>query len=381
MCVLYSKVIKFTFDGFYCSVRVLGVVSVGRNKRTLPVKDLKVGMIVTKEYITDGKVLIGQGYPITEWALKKLREKYFFSKIEVYYEEDDTGFERGIKKVKTVAEIEKIFTELSFDVEKIFEDMETLKISKIEEIRNFAKRIQSELESVSSVIKNIVLYGSGSDTIYRHGVNVAALSTILGRWLDLNEDELDLLTLSAVLHDFGKVKVNTGILDKPGPLTDKEFKEIKTHPVIGYNYVKEIPYLDRSVIYGILMHHEKLDGLGYPLGLRGDMIHPFARIIAVADVFDAVNSNRRYKKSKGPFEALEIVKKDSYGKLDYEYCNVFLSHVVNYYMGENVLLNDGRICKIIQVDINDLRRPLMLDNSDFIDLKKQKDLYIERLVL
>ena len=129
------------------------------------------------------------------------------------------------------------------------------------------------------------------------------------------------------------------------------------------------------------MHHERLDGSGYPLGLKDNQIHQFARIIAIADVFDAINSDRLYKKSRGPFEALEIIKKESLGRLDYEYCNVFINHVINYYMGENVLLNNGKTCKIVQIDANDLTRPLLLDDSGFIDLKKSKDLYIEKLVL
>jgi HD-GYP domain-containing protein (c-di-GMP phosphodiesterase class II) len=266
-------------------------------------------------------------------------------------------------------------------VEKILENMDSLRVSGIEEVRRFAAKIQAELQSASSVIKNIVLYGSGSDTIYRHGVNVTALSTILGKWVGLNGAQLNLLTYAAILHDFGKIKVDKRILDKPGALTTKEFNEIKAHPTIGYNYIKEIPFLDKAVSYGVLMHHERTDGSGYPLGLKEDKIHQFAKIIAIADVFDAVNSNRVYKKSKGPFEALEIIKKESLGKLDYEYCNIFLNHVVNYYMGENVMLNTKKICKIIQVDVNNLARPFLLDDTGFIDLKQRKDLVIEKLVL
>ncbi|WP_163195051.1 HD-GYP domain-containing protein [Clostridium thermarum] len=351
-------------------------------KKKLYVYDLVPGMVVANDIKSNGKVLIGKGVTVTEYAIKKLKEHYIFNKIEVYYEEDDEETENSEReKTKTVEQIEERFNELTFDVEKVLENVDNLRISGIDEVRRFAAKIQGELKSTSSVVKNIVLYGSGSDTIYRHGVNVTALSTILGKWIGLSGSQLNLLTYAAILHDIGKTKIDKNILDKPDRLTSKEYNEVKMHPTIGYNLIKEVPFLDISVCYGVLMHHERCDGSGYPLGLTGDKIHQFAKIIAIADVFDAVNSDRGYKKSKGPFEALEIIKKESLGRLDYEYCNVFLNHVVNYYMGENVMLNTKKICKIIQVDVNDLARPLLLDDTGFIDLKQHKDLVVEKLVL
>ena len=166
------------------------------------------------------------------------------------------------------------------------------------EIREFSQKIQNELKPSSIVIKNIVLYGSGSDVIYRHGVNVAALSALLGKWIGLEKSQLNLLVYSAILHDFGKTKIDRDVLKKEAPLTKNEFNMIKTHANLGYKIIKEISFLDKAVSYGVLMHHERVDGSGYPLGLKGEAIHPFAKIIAIADVFDAINSDRGYKKKK-----------------------------------------------------------------------------------
>ena len=129
------------------------------------------------------------------------------------------------------------------------------------------------------------------------------------------------------------------------------------------------------------MHHERVDGSGYPLGLKGSAIHKFAKIIAIADVFDAINSNRGFKKKKLPFEALQIVKTESFGKLDYKYSKIFLEHIVNYYTGEVVLLNTNEKCKIIQMNVNNLAKPLILKDREFIDLEKEKDLYIKEMLL
>jgi HD-GYP domain-containing protein (c-di-GMP phosphodiesterase class II) len=350
--------------------------------KLLNVRELKPGMIIDRDIISDGKVLVAKGVTITDLVLSKFKEHYIINKIQVICEEDEVkNEEKQEVKQKSVEEIEEVFVEFSSNVEDIFENIQNIKVSGIEEVREFSRKIQKEFSYTSSVVKNIVLYGSGRDTIYRHCVNVAALSSILGKWIGLAEKEINLLIYSAILHDFGKTKISHNILNKIDPLLVKEMKEIKSHPVIGYNLVKEIPFLDKAVSYGVLMHHERMDGSGYPLGVKAEGIHQFAKIIAIADVFDAINSDRVFKKSKGPFEALEIIQKESLGKLDYEYCKVFLSHIVNYYMGESVLLNDNRICKIIQIDVNDIARPLLLDDSGFLDLKKEKNLFVEKLVL
>ncbi|MDF2882385.1 MAG: family phosphohydrolase [Clostridiaceae bacterium] len=360
---------------------LMGVVKMEKNKRYISVSELKEGMALSREIFMDGKVLIGKGVPLSETIINKLKSKYAFSRVEIYYDDIEGSMESDNNiKPKTVEEIEQSFNELSYNVESIFQNIQNIQATGIKEVREFALSIQTELQHTSSVIKNIVLYGSGIDTIYRHSVNVAALSAILAKWIGLSNEQINLLSYSAILHDFGKTKIDNRILDKEGPLTKKEFEIIKSHPVIAYDFIKKIPFLDKSVSYGALMHHEKLDGSGYPLGISGSKIHQFAKIIAIADVFDAVNSDRVYKKSKGPFEALEIIQKESIGKLDYGYCEIFIKHVVNYYMGENVLLNNKKVCKIIQVDVNNLERPLLLDENSFLDLKQNKDLYIEKLV-
>ncbi|MDD7795457.1 HD-GYP domain-containing protein [Clostridium sp. 'White wine YQ'] len=350
-------------------------------KKSFLVEDLKPGMIAAKEIRAEGKVLIAKGFPITESVLHRLKEKYILTKIEVYSEDDAVLMNTTLEKQKTVKQIDEEFNRFSENIKYIFKNVFNVKISGIDEVRKFAKEIQDELDSTSAIIKNIVLYGSGDDAIYRHCVNVAALSCILGKWLELGEKDNNLLTYSAILHDFGKTKLKEDILYKVDPLTTKEFSEIKNHTVLAYNSVRGVPYLDSSVSLGILMHHERMDGSGYPFGIRDEQIHDFAKIIAIADVFDAINSDRVHKKKRRPFEALEIIKEESKGKLHYEFCNVFLSNIVNYYTGEKVLLSNGEECKIIQIDINDIARPLLFSKDGFLDLKKEKDIYIEQLLV
>jgi HD-GYP domain-containing protein (c-di-GMP phosphodiesterase class II) len=137
--------------------------------------------------------------------------------------------------------------------------------------------------------------------------------------------------------------------------------------------------MDPSIVKTVLMHHERADGSGYPLQAKEDKIPMYAKIIAIADTFDNVNSNRYSKEFRGPFDALKVIKDESLTKLDCNYSNVFLNHMVNYYIGEDAVLNDGRSCRVIQVQMNDLGRPLLLDDNGFIDLKQEKNLYVEKL--
>jgi putative nucleotidyltransferase with HDIG domain len=319
---------------------------------------------------------------MTEQIIKKIKKLYLIENVEVYDKKvEKKQVNAEAKKREESKKMEAEFKEISSKLQKTFRQLANNNETAMDEIREFSQKIQNELKPSSIVIKNIVLHGSGEDSIYRHGVNVAALSALLGIWVGLEDAKINLLVYSAILHDVGKTKVNRDVLEKETSLTKNEFNLIKTHTNVGYNLVKEITFLDKSVSYGVLMHHERLDGSGYPLGLKGDGIHPFAKIIAIADVFDAINSDRGYKDKKLPFEALQIVKTEGLGKLDYEYVKVFLEHIVGYYTGEEVLLNTNEKCKIIQMNVNNLEKPLVFKDGDFLDLEKEKDMYIKEMLL
>lgn len=348
-------------------------------KKILPISELQPGMISSMDIYSEGKILLAKDVAISESIIDKLKKNYIIDKVEVYL---NNNSDEDLKlKIKTVQELENTFDEFSSNLESIFNNISDLKIPKLDEIKTFSQKIQAEFNAPGIVIKNIIFYGSGKDSIYRHSVNVAAISFILGKWLGLDENELSLLTYAAILHDFGKMEISKDILDKTTSLTSEEYEIFKTHPVISYHFVKQIPNIDPSISRAILMHHEKMDGSGYPLHVKEDKIPKFSRIMAIADLFDEVSSNRYSEKIKGPLESLKIIQEQSLTKLDCNYCTMFLNHIINYYMGETVLLNDNRSCKIIQIHMDDLTKPLLLSDSEFLDLKKDKNLYIEKLVI
>lgn len=342
------------------------------NKKFVNIGDLEVGMILSNEVIYNDSILIGKNVVLTKSMLSKLNSCYIYEKVSIYTSENV-----NTKEIETLKAVDKAFKDISKDVENIFRNNSNLNLEKINEINDFSKKLESIVKLNTSILKNILLNGSEDDCIYRHSVNVAALSYLIGKWCGYDEKDLNKLISASMLHDFGKSKIDQDILNKKTPLTKEEFKIIKTHPKLSYDEIKKIPYISKDVLYGVLMHHERCDGSGYPLGLKGPQISDYAKILAVADVFDAINSNRLHKKKRKPFEALKLIKEEGIkGKLDFSICNKFLNGLSNFYVGQDVLLNNNEECKIIQMNINEIDRPLLLGSLNFIDLSKEKDLFI-----
>lgn len=376
------------------NINVLDAVKLQENSQKIKIPDLKVGMVLAESIKIDNNKTLEKNEKIDSSVLELLQNQEVIDAILVYktkkyynpeFEtEEEIHTDSNIKTASvadTVSILEKSFNSIAISLNQTFYKLGNFKENNMDEIRTIFKQLQDKMSDLNALINNIVFYGSGADSIYRHSINVAVLCNLLGRWLGLEDKKLLLLTYSGLLHDIGKTQIDSKILSTTNPLSDEELKKIKSHPLLGYNIVKEINFLDKSVSQGILVHHERVDGSGYPLGIQGDKISTFGKIIAIADVFDAINSNRSYRKKKLPFEALEIIKEESFGKLDYNYCNIFLHHMFSYYIGKDVILNNDKTAQIIQMDINNLDRPLILLEDNFVKLSEHKDLNIKAFVL
>ncbi len=349
----------------------------GKSGVLLGVNELKEGMILSKDIIKNGSLLIRKSTTLTKELISKLNKLYFLEKVEVDISEEVT--EENSKEAE-MRKVEESLKQVSSELEEMFPKMNKIRKRDVDDLRIFAEKIQNQLKSTEIVVSSIIFRGSGNDNIYRHGVNVAVLSTLIGRWIGLETTKINLLIYSALLHDFGITKLENRYQRRPDIIMAEDYKEVKEHAKIAYRYVDSIPYLDKSVSYGVLMHHEREDGSGFPLGINGDKIHYFAKIIAIADEFDVLNSYMECDRNRGPFEVLETLKEKSLNKLDYEYTRILIEHISNYYIGEDVLLNTGEVAKVIQIDSNNLSKPLLIKDNEFLDLGKNKDLYIKELL-
>ena len=208
---------------------------------------------------------------------------------------------------------------------------------------------------------------------HRHSVNVCALGLLLGRtayrrdgWTDFHrrrrfdgiDERLTKLGMGLLLHDIGKVVVPPEVLNKPGPLTDREWELMRTHPDVGVELLRSETFgpLIRSVVRD---HHERWDGSGYPRGLIGERITHFARVAAVADVYDAVAADRPYKRAMPAHEAVRIVVDGSGTMFDSEVVEVFRRVVLPYPLGSEVELDDGTVGVVCHVDPNRPHEPIV----------------------
>lgn len=216
--------------------------------------------------------------------------------------------------------------------------------------------------------------------LYSHPVNVAIVASVIGKWMGLNNSDLANLVLAGFLHDIGKSKIRDSILNKAGRLTDQEMEIMKSHPGIGYKILDSLKELEPEVLLGVLSHHERQDGSGYPMRQSGDEIFLFGRIIAIADTYDAITATKAYHAKRSPFKAVEEIQAGSFGYLDPEICQCFLNNILNYYYGVNVRLSNELVGVIIYVNPEERTRPLIRCNNEYHNLTKERDLEIIEIV-
>ncbi len=210
---------------------------------------------------------------------------------------------------------------------------------------------------------------------FGHSERVARASVELGRELGLQEDELSDIYLAGLLHDIGKIGVRDEVLTKRGPLTDEEFKHIQQHPVIGHRILADVHAISH-LLPGVLYHHERYDGRGYPEGLKGDGIPLLARILAVADSFDAMNTSRPYRTAMPPDRVDQILHQGAGTQWDpliidaYARCRDRMTAIRERGLGESLrdaidgaLRHDHRPNEFASMEVSMLDEPRRVQNG------------------
>ncbi len=240
--------------------------------------------------------------------------------------------------------------------------------------------ILNEFKNSLNLLDMIHSMRSTNDAVYTHCINVALLSAVIGRWSHFSEDDIKVLTLCGLLHDIGKLMIPKNILEKPGHLTAAEFELIKTHTVLGYEKIKNAD-IDLRVKQACLLHHEKCDGSGYPNHLTGDKIPDFTKIITIADVYDAMTSQRSYREPICPFTVISKIEADLFRLYDPKFMVPFISNIVTSYLNNNVRLSNGMTGEVVLINQNAYSRPIIkCSNNTFIDLSKETDISITAIL-
>lgn len=251
----------------------------------------------------------------------------------------------------------------------------------IDEIHNMVRQFIMPLLEDHSVTDHLQIIPHDEDYLYHHSVDVGIIAGCLSLWTGKTYHEIEETILGALLHDIGKALIPLKVLNKPGVLTEEEMNLVRFHPVRGYKFLKQYGDLPRTVLLCVLQHHERSDGSGYPLGVKGDKIHPYAKIISVADVFDAMTSQRSYARRATPYEAVEIMKHEMAGKLDPLICEQFLNKLSQRFVGDVVQLSNGQRGEVVYLNPMDCSRPIVKTKEGiFLDLNSTRDVSISKIL-
>lgn len=196
-----------------------------------------------------------------------------------------------------------------------------------------------------------------SEHTYTHSVNVCCLTLAIAFVSGVSEEEAAIIGVGGLLHDIGKSKIPLSVLDKPGPLTDGERKVIMSHPLFGEEILKTMDDVADEVFYMTGQHHEKVSGKGYPRGLTGSAMHPWAKMTAVADVYDALTSARPYKPGLPPHIALRVIFDGKGTDFDESVVDTFIKQLGIYPVGSFVKLNTEEMGVVTEVNADDSMRP------------------------
>ncbi|MDD2586220.1 MAG: HD-GYP domain-containing protein [Syntrophomonadaceae bacterium] len=320
--------------------------------RRIYVNKLKPGMIVARSvFNSEGRVLLQDGIVLNKIFINRLQElgiSSIYINDEIFGEIEVPDIVSEETRRATVRLIKENFVHLEQD-----------RKLNIRAVRKMVDTIIDELISNMNVLISLSDIRAFDDYTFAHSVNVCILSIMTGITAGYNDLQLKELGIGALLHDIGKINIDKAILNKPGELNKEEFAEVKRHTVYGFNILRQyddVPLLSAHVA---LQHHERWDGNGYPRQLAGENIHEYARIVAVADVYDALLADRPYRSSYSVTQTLIILKRMCDIYLDSRFVTALISNIAIYPIGSIVQLNTGNIGIVVDVNKQQPTRPVI----------------------
>ncbi|MDF2500229.1 MAG: hypothetical protein K0Q77_943 [Anaerosporomusa subterranea] len=350
----------------------------------IAVKDLAPGMVAAKSiYTADGRMLLAEGATFTKRYINRLQElgiwvAYIQNPLAVSIDVPDIlAEETRVKAISTVKEA--------------FEGFRNTKKIDMGQFKQLTEGIVDEIIRNPNAVFHLNDIRMYDDYTFAHSVNVCVLAVLVGAALQYTPRQLMELGVGAVLHDVGKMAIEKQILNKPGHLSESEMDLMRRHPELGFEILRKYSaQLSWLSIHVAFQHQEKFDGSGYPRGLKETDIHEYARITAIADVYDALTSDRPYRPALSPGEAYEFLLAGSGTHFDPDILREFLRHVALYPVGSVVKLNTGDIGIVTHVFSGLQTRPIVrlvvdasntLYNSDAeIDLSTELTVFVNQVL-
>jgi len=253
----------------------------------------------------------------------------------------------------------KLHTKTKEAVVSMFSDVRMGNALKLDDALSLVDEINQSIARNSSALVSLSRLKNADDYTYLHSVAVCVLMMALGRQLGLEGKVLKQVGIAGLMHDFGKVFIPNGVLNKPGKLTEEEFNIVKMHPLKGWEFLKNSNEVNDLTLDVCRHHHERVDGKGYPDKLSGEALTLFARMGAICDVYDAITSNRCYKKGWEPAESIRKMAEWKDGHFDEAIFHAFVKTVGIYPTGTLLKLKSGRLGVVIDQSQNILTKPLV----------------------
>lgn len=267
-------------------------------------------------------------------------------------------------------DLEAAFKEV---IEKPYETYDPAPI--IDQILDLAKTVKNTMH----LMNTLQLLREYDDTMYIHSLSVALIAHTIASQQNFTEEDMRNLMFACAFHDIGKVQIPTDILYKPSRLTDEEYAIVKQHAQKGYDILNKA-HFPLDVQMAALLHHERCDGSGYPSAITLEKIPLFARIIAIADVYDAMTARRAYRKEICSFDVIAEFENSGYQKYDVTLLIPFLTSIAQSHLNNQVRLSNSLIGTIVMLNQHKLSKPVVNVDGNFFDLSKQKDVTIVELL-
>jgi HD-GYP domain-containing protein (c-di-GMP phosphodiesterase class II) len=329
--------------------------------RMVSVRNLESGHILAKPILgSEGRILLQKGVVLTSGYIRRLQSM----NCNYVYIQDSETYDIDIQETVSLEVQQEVISKIKNVYDRMSDPKRNEKLVNSgqlgREFTDLFKLLFESLMSDRSFIVNLTAIYSSDAYLYTHCMNVGTMASVLGMAAGFNQERIFKFGLGAMIHDIGKLKINQDILNKPGKLTEEERVEVERHCELGYQMMVKQPDISTLSAHCALQHHEKFDGTGYPRKLRGKDIHEFGRILAVPDVYDALTSNRVYRKAMLPKEAVEYLYAQAGSHFDPQYVRLFLKHINIYPNGTPVHLSNNLEGVVARPNTHNLQRPVVL---------------------
>jgi len=346
------------------------------------------GMIVAEAILSnDRQIILPRGAEITSHMINLLRKWKVpcicvkaDTEIQLEHSHNGEHLEQNHLDKKFLSFVEK-YRKLSRKVGSVFEYMRNNAYFPYDIFYELANSDLDELSREKDIVAYLYKLKPTLDYTYFHAMNVGIIAGVIGRWCGFEEKKVKSLILAGLVHDIGKSKIPRIILHKAGQLSIYEREILKIHPVYGYDMAKGVRGIAPEIQYAILQHHERENGCGYPRGLYNRQIHSFAKIVAIADAYEAMTSNSIYKNSITPFDALEVLTSKMFTQFDGEYCKKFICNAIQALVNSTVLLSDKTQAEVLYFNCFMSIKPVVkkLDGT-LVDLSENADVSIVEVI-